>query len=151
MLFHKCANVTVFGEELKVLLEAMYETMINAKGLGLSANQVSLDLNAFVMIGPKDAKMFIVNPKVISRSEVQANIFESCLSAPNEAVKLFERSQWVQVTFQDETGKTHTKTFMGIYSVCCDHEMDHLAGRSFLQSKSIDKAIRKEFAKKYGK
>jgi peptide deformylase len=150
-LFRKATPVTVFGEELKILLDAMYETMIKAHGLGLSANQVDLTLNAFVMQGPNEEKLLIVNPLVIARSQTRVNLEESCLSAPAESVVLKKRTHWVHVYYQDETGKRVARIFKGIYSVCVDHEMDHLAGRSFLQHKSIPKEQRKEFAKKYGK
>jgi peptide deformylase len=148
-LFEKTKEVTVFGPELKTLLDAMYKTMIDNKGIGLAANQVGLSFRMFVMT-MKDSSVFFVNPKITDRSIGPANIEEGCLSAPGEALKLDERASWVKVSYQDETGKKHEKVFKGIHSVCVQHEIDHLDGKSYLQSRSINRARRKELAKKWG-
>lgn len=149
-LFIICKEVTVFGPELKVLLEAMYVTMQDSKGLGLASNQVGLNLRMFVMQGPDLKKLYLVNPKITKRSEAPANLKEGCLSAPGEFLVLSERATWVEVQFQDEKGKSHKKVFHGLHAVCVQHEIDHLLGKSHLQSKSIPKAKRKELAKRWG-
>lgn len=149
-LFEKCKEVSVFGPELLTLLESMYCTMINSKGIGLAANQVSLKFKMFVMLGPEEEKLFIVNPKIIKRSVLPANIKEGCLSAPGEFLILEERASWIKVQHQDETGTSHEKVFKGIHAVCFQHELDHLNGLSHLQSKSLTKSKRKELAHKWG-
>lgn len=157
ILFKKCKEVTVFGKELEVLLETMYETMKASGGLGLAANQVSLSYRMFVMefladVKPdtKKEKIFFVNPKIVARSVAPADQKEGCLSAPGEFLTLAERSSWVQVEFQNEKGEKKTRVFKGIYSVCVQHEIDHLDGKSHLLSKSIPTSQRKELAKKWG-
>ena len=149
-LFTPTKPVTVFGEELSVLLNAMWDAMIKANGIGLSANQVGLDLSMFVMKAPDQKKMFIINPEIVSRSEGRAGLSEGCLSASGEYLTLFERAAWVQLKFQNETGKVCSAVLKGIYSVCAQHEIDHLEGKSFLESKSIPRSKRKELSKKYG-
>lgn len=149
-LFESCKPVTVFGDELKTLLDSMFQTMIENRGIGLAANQVGLQFRMFVMLGPITEKVLLVNPKIVSRSVVSANLEEGCLSAPGEPLKLDERVSWVKVQYQDETGASHEKVFKGIHSVCVQHEIDHLDGKSYLQSKSLKKAKRKELAKKWG-
>lgn len=149
-LFTVCAPVTVFGEELKILLEGMWDAMNKRAGIGLAANQVGLSFRMFTMIGPKEEKLFIVNPVIKEQSKVPAGIKEGCLSAPGEFVELSERGRWVMVEFQDETGLPHCRVFQDIHSVCVQHEIGHLDGKSHLQSKSIPKAKRKELAKKWG-
>lgn len=95
-------------------------------------------------------KFFIINPKVLSRSKVSASEKEGCLSAPGEFLVLSERSQWVELSYQDHTGAIKRNVFKGIYAVCVQHEMDHLEGRTHLQSRSLTKAQRKFLAKKWG-
>jgi peptide deformylase len=149
-LFNVCKEVTVFGNELTVLLDGMWEVMIKGGGLGLASNQVGLEYRMFVMAGPGNEKIFFINPKIISRSKVPANMREGCLSAPGEFLLLSERSIWVQVEFQDHKGEQKSRVFKGLHSVCVQHEIDHLDGKSHLMSKSIPKAKRKELYKKWG-
>src|SRR5665213_1217603 len=149
-LFIQCKEVTVFGPELKVLLEAMWETMLAAGGIGLSANQVDLDYRFFCMRGPDGEKLFVVNPKIISRSEGSAGLKEGCLSAIGEAFELKERSQWVHLLYQDESGVVRSGKFNKIHSVCIQHEIDHLDGKSFLESKSLSRQVRRQMKKKWG-
>lgn len=149
-LFQVCKEVTVFGPELKVLLDSMWDTMVANSGMGLAANQVGLSFRMFVMIGPEGERLYIVNPKIVQKSIVSANLEEGCLSAPGEKLTLEERADWVKVEYQDETGAKHEKVFKRIYSVCVQHETDHLNGKTHLQSESLHKARRKELAKKWG-
>lgn len=148
-LFEPCSRVTVFGPELKVLLEAMWETMEEHDGLGLAANQVGLGYDMFVMSGAKDEKLFIVNPILWQVSGNQANLKEGCLSAPGEFVVLSERSDLVILKYQDETGKKLERHFSGLQAVCVQHEIDHLMGRSHLQSKSLSRNVRRALARKW--
>ena len=149
-LFKKCDEVTVFGPELEILLQSMWETMQSNNGVGLAANQVGLTFRMFTMEGPDGQKLFVVNPKISKRSVGSAGLKEGCLSAPGEFVELVERSLWVQVEFCNEKGDKKIQTFTGIHSVCVQHEMDHLDGKLHLQSKSIPKKKRLELAKKWG-
>ena len=133
-LFTKCKPVTVFGPELLVLLERMWETMVKANGLGLSSNQVSLDYNMFTMLGPNDEKLFIVNPKIVDRSPLHVCLQEGCLSAKDQ-IFVLKRSRWVDVSYQDENGEFHERRFERIHSVCFQHELEHLNGQSFFNPK----------------
>lgn len=149
ILFKKCNPVSVFGEELKVILDNMWDTMKAARGLGLAANQVGLLFRMFVMEGPNEEKIYLVNPKILRKSTISANLKEGCLSAPGDLLILSERSSWVEISFQDETGKDRKRVFKDIWSVCVQHEIGHLEGESFLESKSLPKVKRKELAKKW--
>lgn len=142
-------QVRVFGPELLVLLNAMFDTMQKHKGLGLAANQVGLDLSMFVMLGQNDEKMFFINPRITAKSLVSANIKEGCLSFPGEFLILSERASWVEVIFQDENGSEKKAVFKGLRAVCVQHEIDHLLGKVHLQSKSIPREKRKQLAKKW--
>lgn len=149
ILLKACKEVTVFGPELKSLLESMYETMVFSRGVGLAANQVGLNHRMFVMQMGEE-KLFIVNPKITRRSDLPANLKEGCLSAPGEFLILSDRTWWVEVEFHNEKGELNRRVFAAIYSVCAQHEIDHLDGKSHLQSRSLGKKRRMELAKKWG-
>jgi len=149
-LFTRCVPVNVFDTELKLLLGFMWDAMVANHGIGLAANQVGLTWRMFVMRGENDEKIFLVNPKILSSGLESANIREGCLSAPGEFVVLQERAKWVQVEYQTEDGTKMVRVFKDIYSVCAQHEMEHLEGKSHLQSRSIPKAKRIEIAKRWG-
>lgn len=149
-LFKKCDDVTVFGVELLTLLDGMWEAMLKRGGLGLAANQVGLHFRAFVMAGVDQERLFIINPKIVKRSDFSANMKEGCLSAPGEFLILKERSSWVQVDFQNEKGELQRRVFKDLHAVCIQHEMDHLDGKSHLMSSSIPKKRRKELQKRWG-
>lgn len=150
LLFKPCRNVSVFGPELKTLLNLMWDAMNALKGIGLAANQVGLSYAMFVMAGPDEERLFIVNPRILRKSTVPANMREGCLSAPGEFLVLSERASWVEIAFQDESGTEKVRVFQGLHAVCVQHEMDHLVGKSHLQSSTIPKVKRKELAKKWG-
>lgn len=149
-LFTVCSEVTVFGPELKVMLDSMWETMKNERGLGLAANQVGLMWRTFTMEGPKQEQLYIVNPTITRRSISPANIKEGCLSAPGEFLVLSERAAWVELHGQNENGEAKRWLFEGAHAVCVQHEIDHLDGKSYMQSKTIPKKQRMELAKKWG-
>jgi len=149
LLFEKTQEVRVFGPELKVLFGLMRETMEANKGLGLAANQVGIPLSLVVIKGPLGT-LNLVNPDVVSKSKVPANLKEGCLSAPGDFVVVPSRVEWVEVKYQDESGDEKRAVFKGIYSVCVQHEIEHLSGKSFMDNKSIPKHIRKGLQKKWG-
>lgn len=150
MLFTVCQEVTVFGPELRVILESMWTTMTDNCGLGISGNQVGLPYRMFTMRGPENEKLFIVNPKIVTRSNIPANLKEGCLSSPHEFLVLPERSHAIQILYQDETGGMRSGIFKDIHAVCVQHEMDHLLGKSHLQSKSLSRQMRRQMARKWG-
>lgn len=149
-LFKICEPVTVFDTELKVLLDNMFRTMQIAEGVGLSANQVGLTQRMFVMEGAEKERIYLVNPKLVSHSLVTVLFRESCLSAPGEYVVTGDRREWAEIEFQDEKGNLKKKVFKGIQAVCVEHELEHLDGKSFMESKTIPRVKRKELAKKWG-
>jgi peptide deformylase len=148
-LFKPCKEVTVFGTELKVLLDSMYETMKHNNGIGLAANQVGLPWRMFVM-ELESRVYYCINPKIIARGLETANQKEGCLSAPGEFIVVPDRNKWVKLEYQDEEGIKNWIVAYDISAVCIQHELEHLDGKSHLQSKSIPKQKRIELAKKWG-
>lgn len=148
-LLKPCKEVTVFGPELKVLLDAMSETMKANNGMGLAANQVGLPWRMFVF-GDEKREFYCVNPKIVARGLEAANVKEGCLSAPGEFVIVPDRNKWIKLEYQDEEGVKNWIMAHDISAVCIQHEIEHLDGKSHLQSKSIPKQKRIELAKRWG-
>lgn len=142
--------VTVFDDELKQLAMDMAETMYAAPGVGLAAPQVGVSKRVIVLdCGPKDEQQLVVavNPEIIS-GEGESCEEEGCLSVPEYYAKV-DRLAQVQVRFQDFTGKEHLVEVDGLWSICFQHEIDHLDGILFVDHLS---ALKKNlFRKKYKK
>lgn len=153
-LFAYCPPVDIFDDRLYDLLNKMWDLMKVNNGMGLAANQVGLLAQAFVMEGPARGpsmeKFFIINPTVVAQSKAPANVEEGCLSAPGDTILRSDRVEWIQIKYQNSEGRYRTETFYGIHAVCVQHEMEHLAGVSYMQSKTIPKNKRNELAKKWG-
>ena len=132
---HKVAKpVTEFGERLKKLVADMAETMYDAPGVGLAATQVDVHEQVIVIDVSEthdDLKVFI-NPQVIWASAEKQVYDEGCLSVPG-IYDGVERPARVKVRAFDVDGKPFEVEADGLLAVCIQHEMDHLAGKVFVE------------------
>jgi len=149
-LFKPTQIIYNFDRDLQYWLDAMWDTMKANNGMGLSANQVLLNHRMFVMEGPENKRLEIINPIIIETSIVPAGLREGCLSAPGEYLIVPSRKAWVSVAFQDVKGMANKAVFKDIYAVCVQHEIEHLDGKGFMENDSISRKKRKELAKKWG-
>lgn len=126
--------VTQFDARLKKLAEDMAETMYDAPGVGLAATQVDVHERLIVIDVSEDKKglMTLVNPEIIWASPEKKRYEEGCLSVP-EIYDDVERPAHVRVRAQDVTGKFFEFDADGLLAVCVQHEMDHLAGKVFVE------------------
>ena len=116
-------------ENRKELLDNMVETMKHYGGIGLSANQVGIDIRMFVF-GDNEHYIPCFNPRIIAYSENKIPMEEGCLTYPGLFVKIF-RPEWVTVTFEDENRELHEETFSELQSRVFQHEYDHMEGIDF--------------------
>ncbi len=137
VLKQQCAAVEQFDDELATLLDDMRQTMDDADGLGLAANQVGVSLRVFTMTLPEsdaeDAPMThyeLVNPEIVRRSG-EIRFEEGCLSFPGISETVV-RAATIQMRYQDRAGAVVEQTFEGVGAVCAQHELDHLNGVTFL-------------------
>mgnify|MGYP000238497281 CR=1 FL=1 len=136
----------------KEIKQEMLDSMYSKDGVGLSANQVGIDAQLFVMGSrhyPNQSQIFI-NPKVLEASNDMLLDWEGCLSFPGIFVKI-NRPSWIVAQFQDENGETKTGRIEGYDARCYLHELDHLVGITYKDRASKlkwDMAIKK--AKKRG-
>jgi peptide deformylase len=138
--------VTEFDDELKKLVADMFETMYDAKGVGLAAPQVGVSKRLFVMDCSNgenaEAKMALINPEIISVEGEQYGD-EGCLSFPGLYQKV-ERSLRAVVKFQDENGEHFELETENLEARCVLHETDHCDGIVFLDRMS---ALKRQLAK----
>jgi peptide deformylase len=136
-------------DDRKELSDKMFETMKKYGGIGLSANQVGLPFNMFVMGGhlqiENGLKITCFNPMIISSSEEQVMMQEGCLTFPFVFLQI-KRPRKVVVKYEDENGDLKEGHLDGMMSRIFQHEYEHMLGRTFTEHASkfkLDRAYKK--------
>jgi peptide deformylase len=128
------AAVEVFDDELRKLLDDMFESMYAAHGVGLAAPQIGISRRiAVIDVTFKEdpsAKLVLVNPQII-RTEGKQKGSEGCLSIPDFREPV-TRPMRVTVRAQDASGKWYEKTGEEMLARAFMHETDHLNGRLYI-------------------
>ncbi len=126
--------VTAFDDELKKLIEDMFESMYAAHGVGLAAPQIGIAKRiAVIDVTFKEdanAKVVLVNPEIIDKEGRQRGP-EGCLSIP-EFREEVTRAKTVTVRAQDATGKFFERTGDDLLARALLHETDHLNGKLYI-------------------
>jgi peptide deformylase len=134
VLTKQAEEVTEFDDKLAKLVDAMFETMYIARGVGLAAPQVGLLKRLFVMdcaYGKnKEQKIALINPAIELEEGEQVGD-EGCLSFPGIYFQV-TRPQRVIVRAQDINGSTFKLDVMDLEARCVSHETDHLDGDLFI-------------------
>lgn len=125
--------------ELDKLISDMYETMYNAKGVGIAAPQVGLSIRLFIVDGSpieddtldmSNFKKVFINPVVLSEDGEEWGYDEGCLSIPDVIEEVY-RPEEVRIRYLDRNWVQHEETFVGIQARIIQHEYDHLEGVLF--------------------
>jgi peptide deformylase len=115
--------------QINALIKKMDTAMQEANGVGLSANQIGLDIKVFV--ARWDDKFYAVfNPEIEKSSRERDFVEEGCLSIP----KLYgevKRSEKIVLTGQNKQGKRVKLNVYGMLARIFQHEVDHLNGKLF--------------------
>lgn len=121
-------------ESLDELVKNLADTMYNAPGMGLAANQVGILKQVFVF-DVEDGLNAFANPKIVWQSDETEEDEEGCLSLPEVRIPI---TRPIRVTIQatDMTGKTVTIEAEGLLARVLQHETDHLNGRLLLDRAS---------------
>jgi peptide deformylase len=154
----KGEKIAVFDKELAHFADQMIETMHEARGIGLAAQQVGRALQVCVVdLRAADADfdwkldgskpplelfmpMVLVNPKVsVARKTPTAVLEEGCLSFP-EIRGDVERAQVLTTKYFDQHGLPHALECSGLFARCILHEVDHLNGILFIDR--MEKTVR---------
>ena len=115
-------------QDVRALVESMFETMYAAGGQGLAAPQVGRSLRlAVVDVPPHGPPMVLINPRILNATEARARGMEGCLSIPGVWARV-ERPAGVSVAALDVDGEQQTLQADGELARCLQHEIDHLNG-----------------------
>ena len=134
-------------KDRKELSEAMFFAMEKYGGIGLSANQVGLPFNMFVIGGHPSIedglKMTCFNPMIVSTGEEEVMMKEGCLTYPFIFLDI-KRPRKIVAKYTDENGDLQEAHLDGMMSRICQHEYDHILGRNFVEHVSKFKLKRAE-------
>ncbi len=154
ILRKKTSQVKEVDFKIVELIKDMFDTMRNASGIGLAANQVGADkaiivIDISVVEGHEDSKPIVfINPKITHRSEKKIVMEEGCLSIP-EIRSEIERPESITISYKDTEFKDHTLKAGELLARVIQHEFDHLQGILFtdLISDEMKKKINKDIIK----
>ena len=148
-LRQKAEPVVEVNDEIRTLVDDMFETMYAAPGIGLAAVQVNV-LKRVIVIDiseDKDQPQSFINPEIIESSGAE-DMEEGCLSVPGIYENVL-RAESITVSYLSREGKALQLEADGLLAVCIQHEMDHLDGKLFVDYLSEMKRsrIRKKMEK----
>jgi peptide deformylase len=141
------APVTEFNEDLKTLVADMFESMYEAKGVGLAAPQIGISKRLAVIDvsfkeNPRE-KLVLANPEII-HTEGKQTQSEGCLSIPDFRENV-TRANKVTIRAQDVNGKWYEKTGEELLARAFLHETDHLNGKLYISHLS---ALKRDLIKR---
>lgn len=128
----KAKRVEQVDDEIRRVVDDMYETMYAENGVGLAATQVNIHKQIIVMDVSKESKepMCFINPEVVAKSGSKIHE-EGCLSVPEYFADV-ERAATVTIKALNEKGEAFEIDADELLAVCIQHEIDHLQGKLFV-------------------
>ena len=141
VLRQKARRISKFDDSLQKLIDDMIDTMRDANGVGLAANQVGILQRVVVIEMPQEEEqqlLVLINPE-ITRREGERVVEEGCLSIPGYRGEL-TRSLKVRVRALDRDGKPVRIKAEGLLAQALEHETDHINGTLYIDHlESADK------------
>ena len=123
------------GNQERLLMDDMLETMYEAPGIGLAAIQIGEPKRIIVMDISRDESkkepLYLVNPVIKNKNSKKVAYEEGCLSVPDQFAEI-ERPNTCDVEYLDYEGKKKLLKADGLLATCIQHEMDHLEGILFI-------------------
>ncbi len=144
--------VEVVDDEVRKIIDDMFETMYDAPGIGLAATQVNIHKRIVVIDVSEDSNepLVLINPTFEVLDETLEKMQEGCLSIPGfyEDIK---RPNHVLLKALDRNGDAYEMEATGLLAVCIQHEIDHINGKLFVDYVSPLKRnrIRSKLEKKH--
>jgi peptide deformylase len=136
VLRQRSIEVKTIDDEVRRLVDDMFETMDAAKGVGLAANQVGVARRVAVVDAEGDR--FVMIDPIILEAEGRATAEEGCLSIPDIYGDV-TRPDRVVIEALDQGGSRYRKEATGLKARAIQHEIDHLDGILFLDHLSLIK------------
>lgn len=127
----ECKDIKVFDSALKMLADAMLETLKEADGVGLAGPQVGVPEKIFVVWVPEEDPLVFINPEIVETSIETCPYEEGCLSVPGMYHNVV-RPKRVKVQAFDADGKPFTLDADGLLARVIQHENDHLHGKLYI-------------------
>lgn len=135
-----CDPIEEIDDEIKQLIEDMWETMYHAQGVGLAGPQIGKGLRIFVIDtiqteseedkGFKGIKKVFINAEMVEEHGKEWPYEEGCLSIPDVRADVI-RNEKILIKYQDENLEVHEESFDGINARVIQHEYDHIEGILF--------------------
>ena len=149
-LRNQARPVEQVDDDVRQLIDDMFETMYAAPGIGLAAIQVNRPQRVIVIDVSDDRSqpLALVNPEILERQGIE-EMDEGCLSVPG-VYETVQRADRVKVRALDRSGEPFEMAADGLLAVCIQHEIDHLDGKLFvdylssLKRQRIRKKLEKE-------
>ena len=147
----KAKPVVTVDDDIKRLVDDMFETMIDSHGIGLAASQVDVHQRVIVMDLMEDGSQprVFINPEIEVLDDTTEPYDEGCLSVPG-FYETIDRPSNVMISALDREGKPFKEKASGLLAICIQPEIDHLEGKLFVDYLSPLKRqiIRKKMKKK---
>ena len=147
----KAKPVVTVDDDIKRLVDDMFETMIDSHGIGLAASQVDVHQRVIVMDLMEDGSQprVFINPEIEVLNDTTEPYDEGCLSVPG-FYETVARPSNVMISALDREGRSFKEKASGLLAICIQHEIDHLEGKLFVDYLSPLKRqiIRKKMKKK---
>ncbi len=148
-LRNKSVPVAAVDDEVRKLVDDMFETMYFAPGIGLASIQIN-DPRSIVVIDISEEKnqpVCLINP-VVTKSSGHSVHEEGCLSLPG-IYENVARAEEVTIEALDRDGKSIVLEADGVLAICIQHELEHLEGKLFVDhlSRLKQQRIRKKLEK----
>jgi len=147
ILRKKAVKVNNADNEVLMLVKDLFETMRNANGVGIAANQVGSNKSIFVIDismveGYEKIKpIAFINPKIVYRSSETVIMEEGCLSIPLLKADV-ERPEFIKIVYNDTNLKEQTLEADDFLARVIQHEYDHLKGILFTDK--VDDVVKKQ-------
>ena len=145
----KAEPVAEVDDEIRTLVDDMFETMYEAPGIGLAATQINVQKRVLVADVSEDQSEphALINPEILETSG-EEEMDEGCLSVPGFYEKV-QRADRIRVRALGRDGQPFELDIDGLLAVCIQHEIDHLDGKLFVDYLSSLKRsrIRKKLEK----
>ncbi|MDE2038709.1 MAG: peptide deformylase [Elusimicrobia bacterium] len=129
--------------ELPALLRDMWKTMYAARGVGLAAPQIGLNLRlAVIDVKPegRSRRLVLINPEIV-KLEGELREEEGCLSVPGVYAKV-QRAARATIRALDQKGRPYELSGEGLLARAFQHEIDHLDGKLFIDRLAFEHKLR---------
>jgi len=138
VLREACENIVKGETDVLNLSSDMFETMIQADGIGLAAPQIGISKRIFVVDGTSledeemsSFKKVFINPIIIEEDGDEWEFEEGCLSIPGVRGGVFRKSE-ILIRYFDENWNEKEEYYNGMKARIIQHEYDHIEGKLFV-------------------